>query len=85
MRRDLTSTLFPPKIIAVERLFADFFLNAKCLQRRLTEPQPEKWGAKERDLHQAFVAEKENVHNALLDSFNTPVAYVLCRTPYRTR
>lgn len=60
--------------VVVDRFFNEFFQNVKVQLRLLGMKNAQKWEERDIQLHDAIVACKQNVHQALADDLNTPQA-----------
>ncbi|DAZ95916.1 TPA: hypothetical protein N0F65_012627 [Lagenidium giganteum] len=60
--------------VGVDRFFSEFFQNVKVKLRELGVEKTQKWGDIEKALNGAILECKENVHIALSDDLNTPLA-----------
>jgi len=58
----------------LEKLFVEFFYVIKALLREQTADAPQNWTANEKKLNEALINNKQRVHQALEDNFNTPEA-----------
>lgn len=58
---------------AVERLFANFFLNVKAFLRDQTNSMPQFWRKEDKELYKELEDVREKTHEALLDNINTKV------------
>jgi cysteinyl-tRNA synthetase len=59
--------------IDVERMFVEFFANIKIVLREESYAQYEKWDKPEFELSNLLSEKKKQIHDALCDSFNTPL------------
>jgi cysteinyl-tRNA synthetase len=59
--------------IDIERMFVEFFANIKIVLREESYTQYEKWEKREFDLSNFLSEKKKQIHDALCDSFNTPL------------
>nr|CCA14185.1 cysteinyltRNA synthetase putative [Albugo laibachii Nc14] len=60
--------------VVVDRFFNEFFQNVKVQLRLLGMTNAQRWEQRDIQLHDAIVACKENVHQALANDLNTPQA-----------
>lgn len=60
--------------VGVDRFFSEFFQNVKVKLRELGIEKTQKWTDVEKLLHASILECKENVHLALADDLNTPLA-----------
>ena len=63
------------EVVNIDKIFVDFFLNIRALLRELPNVSdvPQKWNKADRALFDELQSSKSKVHNALCDSFNTPL------------
>ena len=58
--------------VAIEKIFSEFFLNAKSKLRECKISDSQKWHEPETTLGLALEATKAKVHASLCDDFDTP-------------
>jgi cysteinyl-tRNA synthetase len=59
--------------INLERIFVELFANIKIVLREESYAQYEKWDKSEFELSNLISVKKEQIHDVLCDSFNTPL------------
>src|SRR3990167_37503 len=70
--------------IQIEKLFNDFFANVRTIIRLQSGGCSLKWGAEERKLSDLYQKVKEDIHQSLTDSFNTPKSIELLQQLVRS-
>lgn len=70
--------------IQIEKLFNDFFANVRTIIRLQSGGGSLKWGAEERKLSDLYQKVKEDIHQSLTDSFNTPKSIELLQQLVRS-